>query len=291
MRDSTLPQIPALRPIRQIVNGQPVSDGAGVELTRLIGTPTLDMLDPFLLLDVMRSDRPDDYLAGFPPHPHRGFETVTYLLAGRFRHRDSTGNEGVLAPGGVQWMNAGKGIVHSEMPEQEEGLLHGFQLWINLPKRHKMAPPAYQEYAPQQVPEVRREDGVRLRLLAGKTADGTQGPVRQALTEPFYVDVSLPPQGYFEQALPAAHNAFIYVIDGEVSGMDADGRSLVVAQGQLAVFDSGAALGVTAAAAGARLLLLAARPIGEPVARGGPFVMNSRAEVLQAFDDYASGRF
>jgi redox-sensitive bicupin YhaK (pirin superfamily) len=179
------------RTVSRVLPGLPATDGAGVELTRVIGTPQLGVLDPFLLLDRMHSDRPEDYIAGFPPHPHRGFETVTYLIAGRFKHQDSAGNEGTLLPGGVQWMCAGSGIVHSEMPEQENGLLHGFQLWINLPAAHKMDPPAYQEYGPQQVPEEVHEDGTRIRVVAGLTDRGSCGPVAQPLTEPLYLDVIL----------------------------------------------------------------------------------------------------
>lgn len=279
------------RAVSRVLTGIPASDGAGVELTRVIGTPELSMLDPFLLLDVMHSDRPSDYIAGFPPHPHRGFETVTYLLAGRFRHRDSTGNEGVLESGGVQWMSAGSGILHSEMPEQADGLLHGFQLWINLPRAHKMDPPAYQEFGPDAVPEERRTDGVRVRVVAGCTNQGTRGPVEQPLTEPLYLDVGLPGGAVFEQSLPADHNAFIYLLDGGLSLPGLDGADTRAEPGQIAVLARGDRVAPKAGDDGARFLLLAGRPIGEPVARGGPFVMNTRQEILRAYEDYQAGRF
>jgi hypothetical protein len=289
MNAAKMPKTQPYRTLRQLVEGVAVTDGAGVELTRLIGIPALDMLDPFLMLDVMRSDKPRDYLAGFPPHPHRGFETVTYLLAGRFRHKDSAGNEGLLTPGGVQWMSAGKGIVHSEMPEQENGLLHGFQLWINLPKSHKMGEPSYQEYRPEQVPEIRRDGGGRIKLIAGKTQEGVEGPVRQPLTEPFYADVTLTENSHFEENLPANHNAFMYVIDGDIQIPNEQADTQRIAHGQLAVLSAGERLKLNAGAQGGRFLLLAARPIKEPVARGGPFVMNTRAEVLRAFEDFSGG--
>ena len=203
------------RSVEKIIAGQATSDGAGVELIRMIGQPELMDLDPFLLLDSFRSDNPDDYLAGFPEHPHRGFETVTYLLNGRMRHRDNAGNEGVIEPGGIQWMTAGRGIVHSEMPEQKDGLLAGFQLWINLPAAHKMAAPAYQEHAAAQIP-LETRDGTEIRVIIGETSQGTLGPVVQPLTDPLYLDVSLAPGAVFEETLAAQHNAFIQVIDGVV---------------------------------------------------------------------------
>jgi redox-sensitive bicupin YhaK (pirin superfamily) len=192
-----------IRSVSRIVKGMPATDGAGVELTRVIGQPALSELDPFLLLDAFRSDKPEDYLAGFPSHPHRGFETVTYLLEGRMRHKDNAGHEGVIEPGGIQWMTAGKGIIHSEMPEQENGLLEGFQLWVNLPAEHKMDEPAYQEYSAEHIPVESREGDVEVRVITGKTSRGTEGPVVQPLTDPLYLDVRVPAGEEFIEQLPS----------------------------------------------------------------------------------------
>lgn len=277
--------------VREVVTttaGVPASDGAGVRLTRIIGGPRLDQLDPFLLLDCFESDRPEDYIGGFPSHPHRGFETVTYLLAGRMRHKDNAGNEGVIQPGGVQWMTAGRGIVHSEMPEQENGLLMGFQLWVNLPARAKMTPPGYQEFGPDRVPLEQRDDGATVRVVAGTTAAGTRGAVRNDYVQPTYLDVTLPPGAGFEQAVGAEDNAFVYAIEGELAVGRAGGK---LPARTLAVLGRGDRIAVQAGGDGARFLLVAAQPLGEPVARGGPFVMNTREEVLQAFDDYRNNRF
>jgi hypothetical protein len=268
----------------------PATDGAGVELTRVIGQPALPMLDPFLLLDAFRSDRPEDYIAGFPPHPHRGFETVTYLLAGRMRHRDNAGHEGVIAPGGIQWMTAGRGIVHSEMPEQENGLLEGFQLWVNLPAAHKMDQPGYQEYPAEQIPVESRAGGVEVRVIAGVTSQGTRGPVLQPLTEPLYLDVRLPSRGVFTEWLPAVHNAFVYLVQGTVTVTNIDGQKVPLRRDDLGVLARGNIVRVEGGADDARFLVVAGRPLNEPVARGGPFVMNSKAEVQQAYEDYAQGR-
>jgi len=269
----------------------PATDGAGVELTRLIGQPALPMLDPFLLLDAFRSDDPQDYIAGFPPHPHRGFETVTYLLAGRMRHRDNAGHEGVIEAGGIQWMTAGRGIVHSEMPEQENGLLEGFQLWINLPAEHKLDAAAYQEYPPGEIPLERREAGTEVRVITGVTARGTRGPVVQPLTEPLYLDVLLPAGEVFDEVLPESHNAFVHVIQGEAGLEDEQGGRARLLRDDLGVLSRGTAVRVQAGREGARFLLLAGRPLQEPVARSGPFVMNTMAEIRQAFEDYRRGAF
>ncbi len=280
----------ARSPIR-VVRGRPATDGAGVELTRVIGSPDLGMLDPFLLLDVFRSDNPGDYIAGFPDHPHRGFETVTYLLAGRVRHRDSAGHEGVIGPGGVQWMTAGRGIVHSEMPEQENGLLAGFQLWVNLPASHKMADPAYQEYGAHEIPLERRESGVEVRVIAGRTSRGTEGPIRQPLTEPVFLDVMLPPGAEWSEPMLRDRSGFVFLFKGGASMPGLDGKEQALEVNQLGVLgDGGDYVTVTAGQAGARLLMISARPLKEPVARYGPFVMNTRAEILQAFRDYETGR-
>jgi redox-sensitive bicupin YhaK (pirin superfamily) len=282
---------PKLRYVSRVVNGMAATDGAGVELTRVIGQPALPMLDPFLLLDAFRSDRPDDYIAGFPPHPHRGFETVTYLLNGRMRHKDNAGHEGVIGPGGVQWMTAGRGIVHSEMPEQEHGLLEGFQLWVNLPAAHKMDAPAYQEYAQERIPWEHRPGGVSIRVVSGRTAQGTEGPVIQPLTEPLYLDVSLPPGTVLEEELPPEHNAFVYVIDGQVVADDGDDGQVSLNRDDLGILSHGDKVMLAGGTELSRFLLVAGRPLHEPVARGGPFVMNTRAEIRQAEEDYSAGRF
>ncbi len=279
---------PQVREIVATTPGVPASDGAGVRMTRIIGSPQLDMLDPFLLLDCFESDQPEDYIGGFPDHPHRGFETVTYLLAGRMRHRDNAGNEGVIEPGGVQWMTAGRGIVHSEMPEQENGLLMGFQLWVNLPARAKMTAPGYQEFPPSEVPLEQRPDGTQIRVIAGETSSGTTGAVRNDWVHPLYLDVTLPAHGTFEQAVEDGASAFAYVIEGS---LDAGSRPQRLAHRTLGIFGPGERIAVTAGDAGARFLLVAAQPLNEPVARGGPFVMNTRQELLQAFEDFRNDRF
>ncbi len=280
-----------LRHVVRVVRGLPETDGAGVKLTRVIAQPALQQLDPFLLLDAFRSDHPDDYIAGFPPHPHRGFEAVTYLLAGRVRHSDNAGFEGVIEPGGVQWMTAGRGIIHSEMPEQAEGLLQGFQLWINLPAAHKMDPPGYQQYAAAAIPEELGLDGARVRVIAGRTMRGTRGPVAQPLTDPLFLDVELPAGGRFTESLPVGHNAFVYVIDGALEARDSDAGPVGITADHLAVLAPGDRVSLAAEQSGARFLLVAGRPLNEPVARGGPFVMNDQSEIRQAHADYAAGRF
>jgi hypothetical protein len=278
------------RKISKIITGQPATDGAGVELVRVIGQPALMELDPFLLLDAFRSDDPDDYIAGFPPHPHRGFETVTYILNGRMRHKDNAGNEGVIEPGGIQWMTAGRGIVHSEMPEQEDGLLEGFQLWINLPAAHKMSEPGYQEHDAERIP-VESRQGAEIRVIAGETSAATRGPVSQPLTDPLYLDVTLQPGAAFSEPVSADHNAFVYAISGEISLAAESGEDLRLGRDQLAVLGAGDSLQLRAGDTAARFLLVAGKPLGEPVARGGPFVMNTRAELMQAFADYQNGKF
>jgi redox-sensitive bicupin YhaK (pirin superfamily) len=273
------------RPIRQRLRGQAASDGAGVRLTRVIGNPQLPDLDPFLMLDEFGSDRPGDYLAGFPSHPHRGFETVTYMLDGRMRHKDNHGNEGLLTPGSVQWMTAGRGIVHSEMPEQQEGLMRGFQLWVNLPARDKMGEPKYQEFAADRIPEAAPSPGVQAKVIAGIFA-GVAGPVRQPATDPTYLDVVLADGAVFEHALPAGHNVFAYVYEGAVVP---EGEEVAM-KGDLLVFGNGESVRLVGRG-GARFILVAGRPLGEPVARYGPFVMNTKEQVMQAFVDFQEGRF
>jgi quercetin 2,3-dioxygenase len=274
------------RSVEQIIQGQETSDGAGVRLRRIIGSPELNMLDPFLLLDAFGSDDPDDYIAGFPPHPHRGFETVTYLLAGIMQHRDSAGHTGTLRAGGVQWMTAGRGIEHSEMPKQENGLLSGFQLWVNLPAEQKMGKPRYQEYEPEEIPLETRDDGTEVRVIAGTTSEGTTGPVHQIAAQPIYFDVTLPDGAAFEEAIPAGHNAFVYLIEGTLR----IGEETVPAN-TLAVLADGDRLSASAETDKCRFLLIAGKPFNEPVARSGPFVMNTNEEIQQAYTDYRSGSF
>ena len=278
------------RTLRQIIRGMPATDGAGVELVRVIGQPALDMFDPFLLLDTFRSDDPDDYIAGFPPHPHRGFETVTYLLNGKMRHKDNAGHEGVIEAGGIQWMTAGKGIIHSEMPEQEDGLLEGFQLWVNLPSEHKMDSPAYQEYSADKIPTETR-NGAEIRVITGTTCEGTSGPVVQPLTEPLYLDVKLNAGTEFIERIASGHNAFLYGIEGETLLDNSKGESQAVTRDQLALLSEGEEISVMAGAEGSRFLVISGKPLKESVARGGPFVMNTQQELRQAFHDYQSGNF
>ena len=272
------------RKIEKIITGIKASDGDGVQLTRIIASPELDMLDPFLLMDAFGSDEPLDYIGGFPSHPHRGFETVTYMLAGKMRHKDSVGNEGVIEAGGVQWMRAGKGIIHSEMPEQEEGLLSGFQLWVNLPASHKMVDPEYQEVEPDNIPEETRGDACHLKVIAGRTNQGTQGAINNDLVDPIYWDVHLASGSTFIDKIPEGHNAFIYVIEGELTVAGGNIKSK-----QLAILTKGSSIEIEAKSA-SRFLLIAGKPLNEPVARGGPFVMNTREEIQQAFSDYKLGR-
>lgn len=282
----------SIRRVVAVSRGVPAEDGAGVKLTSIIGSPELNMWDPFLLLDRFDSDNPDDYIAGFPPHPHRGFETVTYLLAGRLRHKDSTGREGVIDTGGVQWMTAGRGIVHSEMPEQVQGRLTGLQLWLNLPAKDKMSSPRYQEFGADAIPLERRGDCVSVRVIAGLTSEGTRGPVEGVPTSPSYLDLELRADGVFSEPVPEDHAAFVYVIEGAVevlAGRDVDDRR--VPAGTLALLDDGGRIQLIGTEPRNRLLLVSARRLEEPVARSGPFVMNTRDELMQAFSDYRAGRF
>ncbi len=283
------PNIKNPRQIQTITTGMDTQDGAGVQLRRLLPAPGMRLVDPFLLLDNFRSDNPDDYIAGFPPHPHRGFETVTYLLAGKVRHRDSAGHEGLLKAGGVQWMTAGRGIEHSEMPEQERGLLDGFQLWVNLPAAHKMDEPRYQELEPEQIPEERNENGSLIRVIAGETAAGTVGPVTNIAAAPLFLDIRLNAESGYSEIIPAGHNAFIYLISGHIDIIhNTDNQSL--AAGQLALLSDGDGVEVKAAET-SQFLLIAGEPIGEPIARHGPFVMNTNEEIEQAYRDYQDGLF
>ncbi|MBM3547409.1 MAG: pirin family protein [Alphaproteobacteria bacterium] len=275
---------PSIRRPVAILAGQPTSDGAGVKLIRVIGQQRLPDLDPFLMLDEFRSDDAKDYIAGFPDHPHRGFETVTYMLAGRMRHEDNKGNRGLLRPGSVQWMTAGRGIVHSELPEQEDGLMWGFQLWVNLPAKDKMTVPRYQEIAPEEIPETEIAGGGKVRVVAGRFG-GVNGPISGVATDPTYLDVALPAGGVFTHDLPAAHNAFLYVFEGaaELGGE-------AIARGRIVVLSQGERVEVSAAKGG-RFILVAGKPLGEPVAKYGPFVMNTVEELRRAVEDFQAGRF
>jgi redox-sensitive bicupin YhaK (pirin superfamily) len=271
------------RGVERVVSQVATRDGAGVSLRRALGGRNLPMLDPFLLLDEFRSDRPDDYLAGFPDHPHRGFETVTYMIDGAMEHRDSVGNQGRLAPGSAQWMTAGRGIVHSEMPKQERGLMWGYQLWVNLPARSKMTRPRYQDIAPARIPTVRGEKHAT-RVIAGE-ALGAQGPVSGIVTQPVFLDVTLERGGSLTVPLPTRHAALVQTIIGAV---EIEGRE--VRRGELAVLSSGEGVQLRCRADQGRCLLLAGQPLHEPVARRGPFVMNTDEEIRQAFLDYRTGR-
>jgi|TARA_B100001094_G_scaffold122473_1_gene118151 redox-sensitive bicupin YhaK (pirin superfamily) len=269
------------RNITYLIEGIQTQDGAGVNLTRIIGSPELNMLDPFLLLDEFGSDNPNDYIAGFPPHPHRGFETITYMINGKFSHKDSVGNEGHLSDGGVQWMTAGKGVIHSEMPEQTEGLVRGFQLWLNLPKEKKMIDPSYHDIQPDKIPSVVL-DSAKVKVISGEF-QSTQGPGRPH-TGVLYLDVHLDPNAEISVPIPENWNAFIYVYEGQIES------NLSAPKGNLAVLETNGSFDCKANESDTRFILVAGEPLNEPVARGGPFVMNTKGEVLQAFDDYQSGK-
>jgi len=280
------------RRLQHVIPSVATSDGAGVSLRRSLGRAADARVDPFLMLDEFSSDDPDDYIAGFPPHPHRGFETVTYMLDGHMLHEDHLGNRGDLLPGGAQWMTAGRGIIHSEMPQQESGRMRGFQLWINLPAAEKMKPAHYRDIRPEEIPTAALPDGGEVRVIAGKVdvAGGTvSGPVQGLSTEPLYIDVRLPAGARFVQNLPDRHNAFIYAYEGSPEiGAGGDRRRL--AAQNAGVLSPGATVEVQASGGATRFLLLAARPLGEPVVQHGPFVMNSRDEILQAIEDYQNNR-
>ncbi|RLJ65135.1 pirin family protein [Sulfurisoma sediminicola] len=274
------------RSVERLVTGKETSDGAGVSLTRVLTQPLQRRLDPFLMLDAFGSDDPDDYIAGFPDHPHRGFETVTYMIAGRMKHKDSAGHEGLLENGGVQWMTAGRGVIHSEIPQQEEGVMEGFQLWLNLPGRDKMSEPWYRDIKAAELPRFATDAGVDVTVIAGES-HGVAGAVTREATAPLYLDLHLPAGGRFAQTLPAGHNAFVYVYRGEV---DVAGTA-VPAQRMAILANSADADGVVIDAKGeAKVLLIAGRPLGEPIAQYGPFVMNTEQEIYQALQDFREGR-
>jgi len=274
------------RAVERVIAGQPTSDGAGVKLTRVLTQPLQRRLDPFLMLDALGTDDQKDYIAGFPNHPHRGFETVTYMIAGRMRHRDNAGHEGLLTNGSVQWMTAGRGIIHSELPEQEDGRMEGFQLWLNLAAKDKMRAPWYRDIASEEIPEVTTGEGVNVRVIAG-TSHGVQGAMQREVTEPVYLDIELPAGASFAQALPAGHNAFLYVYRG---GVAVEGTDVPVQR--MAILDNNGGDGVRfTAPAASRVLLIAGKPLNEPIAQYGPFVMNSNDEIFQAVQDYQAGKF
>ena len=271
-----------IRTVRQLIQAAAVTEGAGVTVHRTLGTPALRRLDPFLMLDHFGSDDPDDYIAGFPDHPHRGFITFTYMIDGHMQHQDSMGNKGDLRSGGAQWMKAASGVIHSEMPQQSNGLMRGFQLWINLPAAEKMADPVYQEFSPEAIPEI-RQGAVRVRLLAGNYG-GKRGVIDDPGTDVQYLDVTLDPGAVFARDLANSYNAFVYVYEGSATM-----GAATLPQHSLAVLGEGDQVEIVAGEAGARFILVAGKPIGEPVVQYGPFVMNTQAEIEQAFRDYQAG--
>lgn len=274
------------RRVERLVVGQPTSDGAGVKLDRVLTQSLQQRLDPFLMLDAFRSDDPDDYIAGFPDHPHRGFETVTFMVAGRMRHRDSAGNEGLLEGGGVQWMTAGRGVIHSELPEQRDGLMEGFQLWLNLPAADKMRTPWYRDFTAAQLPSFETAGGVRAVLIAGRS-HGLEGAVTRDRTDPLYLDLELPAGASFSQALAPTRNAFVYVYRGE---LEVEGT--VVPAGRMAILANGADRDGARLQAmqPSRALLIAGEPLREPIVQYGPFVMNTTAQIHEAVRDFQAGR-
>ncbi|MBV9062942.1 MAG: pirin family protein [Alphaproteobacteria bacterium] len=272
------------RGIARVVSGMPTQDGAGVKLTRLIGTPQLGHVDPFLMLDAFGTDNPEDYIAGFPEHPHRGFETMTYMIEGTMRHRDNHGGEGLIIDGGVQWMTAGRGVAHSEMPAQTNGRMFGFQLWINLPANEKMREPWYADIPAGAIPSF-TVDGAAVKLIAG-TWGGHKGPAPERVTAPFIADVTLAANASTEIPLSEDRAGFVYVFEGALKI-----GNTVVHTGNVGVLSDGAELHATAEGQGARVLVVAGKPLREPIAKYGPFVMNTEAQIRQAILDYQSGRF
>ena len=272
--------------IKKIIKAIQTSDGAGVKLKRSMGIPELDFIDPFLMFDEFGSENKDDYIAGFPPHPHRGIETVTYMLAGRFRHEDSTGNKGDLGPGSVQWMTAAGGIIHSEMPIMKEGKLHGFQLWVNMPAKLKMGRPSYQNIEPKEIPEFKDQEK-KIKIIAGKYQDKI-GPVKGISVDPIYIDVELEKDKIFNFIIPSSHNAFVYLVTGEIKIGNKKHEQLK--NSNLICLQNGNDLKISAIKK-SKFLVIAGKPIGEPIARGGPFVMNTKEEILKAVQDYHNGHF
>jgi hypothetical protein len=282
---STSTTVSTERTIERLVKGVQTADGAGVKLTRVLTQDLQRRLDPFLMLDAFRNDNPDDYMGGFPDHPHRGFETVTYMIAGRMRHRDSAGNEGLLAPGGVQWMTAGSGLIHSELPEQEQGLMEGFQLWLNLPAARKMIKPSYRDIKPEHIPEFVTPEGVQVRVIAG-TSHGVQGAVSKPDTEPLFLDIHLPAHTRFIQPIATGHRAFVYTYRGQAT----IGETSVPDRCMGILSNTGDRLDVSATEP-TRVLLIAGKPLNEPIAQYGPFVMNTDEQIHQTLRDYRAGHF
>lgn len=277
------------RKVLSIHTGKPTSDGAGVRLTRVFGGAGVEQFDPFLMLDEFGSDKPDEYIAGFPPHPHRGFETVTYMLEGRMRHEDHMGNVGLLEGGGVQWMTAARGVIHSEMPEQEEGVMRGFQLWLNLPGKNKLMDASYRDIQPQDIPRLTTADGIGVVVIAGRFDDGQvqqDGAVQRPDTEPQYFDLHLPAGGHISPQIAQGHRVLLYVYEGQI---EVAGCAQPVAASRLVRLGEAGELRIDSAA-GARVLLIAGKPLGEPIVQYGPFVMNSREEIEQAFRDFRDDR-
>ena len=276
----------SVREVKKIVKAIQTSDGAGVKLKRSMGVPELDFIDPFLMFDEFGSENKDDYIAGFPAHPHRGIETVTYMLAGRFKHEDSTGSKGEMGPGSVQWMTAAGGIIHSEMPIMKEGKLHGFQLWVNMPAKLKMSKPSYQNIEPKEIPEFKDQEK-KIKIISGKYKNKT-GPVKGISVDPIYLDVSLEKEKIFNYIIPSSHNVFIYLIYGEIKiGSKAHDK---LQNSTLISLTNGNSLKISSVKK-SQFLIIAGKPIGEPIARGGPFVMNTKQEILKAVQDYHSGNF
>lgn len=279
------------RKVQKVYAPEATSDGAGVHIKRSVGTRALDYLDPFLLFDHFGSDNPDEYRAGFPTHPHRGIETVTYMLAGVVAHRDSAGNSGVIGAGDVQWMTTGSGIMHEEMPQTREGRMEGFQLWVNLPAAQKMSRPRYQEYPAQQIPKVTRPDGTEIKIIAG-TVDGVRGSVTEVAAAPTYMDVVMPAGASFVQTISRGQMAFAYVFEGEgIFGITNDSEGEQVKAPRLVVFGDGDEVEISASSEGVRFLLISGQPLREPVARYGPFVMNTEEEIHRALQDLRQGTF
>jgi len=295
-----------IRRVKRTFKSRPTVEGAGVNLKRAFGFHEVPLFDPFLLLDDFHSANPDDYIRGFPWHPHRGIETITYVLHGKVEHGDSMGNRGVIHPGDVQWMTAGSGVVHQEMPKgQTDGLMWGFQLWANLPASHKMMPPRYRDIKSTQIPEVLTDTGVSVKVVCGEV-NGVKGPVRDIVINPEYLDVAMPPHSSFRRSIPNDHNAFAYVIEGEgcfddqresldlkVAGTGYSGlnREIMLDQEHLVLFETGDEIAVTTGDKPIRFLLVSGKPIGEPVAWSGPIVMNSEEELRVAFEEYQEGTF
>jgi redox-sensitive bicupin YhaK (pirin superfamily) len=286
LQRKALSPVAVSRTVERLVTGQATSDGAGVKLNRVLTQNLQHRLDPFLMLDAFGSDKPDDYIAGFPDHPHRGFETVTYMIAGRMLHRDSAGHEGLLQNGGVQWMTAGKGVIHSEIPQQDDGVMEGFQLWLNLHSSEKMKAPWYRDFQNHQLPKLQTPEGVEVTVIAGES-HGVQGAVTREITQPIYLDVHMHQGSRFEQTLPADHNAFVYVYRGEVR----IGSQVVPEQRMAILANTLQADGVVIeSSAAAQFILVSGKPLNEPIVQYGPFVMNSQQEIYQALADFRDGR-